>query len=297
MTIAFVQTKGRYLYSTTNPVTLDATTTAGNTIVVNVGHYNVATGLTVTDNGGNTYVKLGQLDAAAGGAANSYGAMWACVDANAASVVTVGTAAGSVPWLVQVTEFSGVTSVGTVNKYAGTNASLAATNSSGDLVMAMMCGYSTTPASIGQTGTGYTFLTALNHAASNAYVLRGGYQVAGTANIDGPSWSPIGGHGLITASFVGTGPITGTPTGSGPLWKIDATGLTGGAGALTHSISPTTGVVETSEGVFWVPQGSSAVDYTVTSTDGVSPVTNDVTVPAAGVDGIRRRRWTGTDWS
>ena len=89
-------------------------------------------------------------------------------------------------------------------------------------------------------------------------------------------------------------PITGTPANSGPLWKIDASGLTGGAGALTHSISPTTGVVETSEGVFWVPQGSSAVTYTVTSTDGATPVTNDVTVPAAGVDGIRRRRWDGS---
>lgn len=118
---------------------------------------------------------------------------------------------------------------------------------------------------------------------------------AGLMEFDEPAWN----DGSTT--FIGpeAAAIIGTPTDNGPLWKIDATSLTGGAGALTHSISPSSGVVESSEGVFWVPQNATATNYTVTTTDGINPVDNVVAVPAipSGViAGNIRHVYTGSVW-
>lgn len=93
--------------------------------------------------------------------------------------------------------------------------------------------------------------------------------------------------------------ISGTPTLTTNLAEIDATILTGGVASLTHSISPSSGVLERTEGLFVVQQGASSVSYTITSTDGVTSLVNTVVVPAAVVttDNLRERIWTGSAWA
>lgn len=138
--------------------------------------------------------------------------------------------------------------------------------------------------------------TALNTGAGVTYsdIRLGKYSSVSTVvDMDTVAWDNTGTARI--GPHVGT--ITGTPADDGPYWMVDATALTGGAGELSHSILPATGVTESPEGVFWVPQSTSSVDYTVTSTDGVTPVDNIVSVPAAGAtDTLRRRVWTGAEW-
>lgn len=97
-------------------------------------------------------------------------------------------------------------------------------------------------------------------------------------------------HGADTA------PITGEPTIGTAVVLVDARGLTGGSGALTHS-SSSSGVTEVAEGLFAAALTTVAHDVTITSTDGTLSKTSTVTVPATtAVVGMRRRVWSGTAW-
>lgn len=79
--------------------------------------------------------------------------------------------------------------------------------------------------------------------------------------------------------------------------RIDLTDST--PGGLTHTISPTTNVLEPSEGIFFVPQSASARVYTVTSLNGSESITTNITVPALGTtsDSLRIRVYSGGVWS
>lgn len=66
---------------------------------------------------------------------------------------------------------------------------------------------------------------------------------------------------------------------------------------LTHTISPSAGVLEPTPGLFLVQQTSDTQSFTVTSTDGSTSVDTAVSVPAAGaVDSLRMRTYDSSDW-
>ncbi len=68
-------------------------------------------------------------------------------------------------------------------------------------------------------------------------------------------------------------------------------------GGLTHSISPSSGVLEPLEGLFLVPQTSNTQAFAVTTTDGISPVVTNINIPAIGSgDSLRSRVYNGSAW-
>lgn len=201
---AFVQEKAGWVVDTTAPydltITPDSATTAGNTIIVNVGHTSEDAAPTISDSAGNTYTLLARIGSA-DGAANAYGSQYVCFNAAAATWVKSTITTTSRSNLVQVVEFSGLASTRATNKYVGSNTSLAATNTSGDLIVCMGAGLvATVPATTG--GTGYTALDDQYHAASNANSLLGAYRVSAVDNTAGATFTGFGTHGLITSSFV-----------------------------------------------------------------------------------------------
>lgn len=114
-----------------------------------------------------------------------------------------------------------------------------------------------------------------------------------------------------SATPIGPLPSNTLPTAivssSGPFYRYDALGsLNGSAASLNWSISHASGpnnlagIIESPEGVFYIPQADSAASYTIT-VQGDGTDTEVVSVPAITVDngttvasGIRRRRWNGT---
>ncbi len=86
------------------------------------------------------------------------------------------------------------------------------------------------------------------------------------------------------------GPLVDPPTididTTTAVAMVDARGSTG-AGTLTYSIAPSTGVTEPVDGLFLIPQATSPVDYTITVTQSGVGYTQVVSVPAAGVGDTR----------
>lgn len=85
--------------------------------------------------------------------------------------------------------------------------------------------------------------------------------------------------------------------------KVDATGSAAvNGGTLSYSMSPSTGVLQPTTGVFYVPQTSSAQTFTLTVTEsGGSSTNSSVTVPAlvsAASSGtsVLTQRYIGGSW-
>jgi hypothetical protein len=108
MAIALVQSKvGTSGSNTTSrTITLDATSTAGNCLVIAIASGTQTLPTSVTDSAGNTYTKATAVQDV-GGAGNRYNAIYYCLSAAAATSVTF-TAATSIALMGTVYEFSGV---------------------------------------------------------------------------------------------------------------------------------------------------------------------------------------------
>lgn len=85
--------------------------------------------------------------------------------------------------------------------------------------------------------------------------------------------------------------------------KVDATGSAAvNGGALSYSLSPSTGVLQPTAGIFYVPQTSSAQTFTLTVSEaGGSSTNSSVTVPAlvsAASSGtsVLTQRYIGGSW-
>lgn len=109
--------------------------------------------------------------------------------------------------------------------------------------------------------------------ASNSGTLAGAWYLDDIA-VDDAGTSFIG-------PYVPGGPTVATAITPGYA-KLDATGSRAiGSGALSYSLSPSTGVVQPSTGIFYVPQASTTSVYTLAVTEsGGGTTTRNVTIPA-----------------
>lgn len=96
-------------------------------------------------------------------------------------------------------------------------------------------------------------------------------------------------------------PPSMTVTSDGPFWMHDGRGVSGGAYTLAHVSGPNhlSEAQEPVEGLFFVPQDSSASTYTMTVTTGSGSDFETVVVPVASSGGpvpgsVRRRVWNGS---
>lgn len=151
----------------------------------------------------------------------------------------------------------------------------------------------------------YTSATNLNTGSANIGEVRFG-KASNTATI-GAAWylDDIAVNDAGT-SFIGAyvpgGPTIATATTPGYA-KLDATGShPAGSGTLSYSLSPSTGVVQPSTGIFYVPQASAATVYTLTVTEsGAGTSTQNVTIPAltaaaSSQTTVMTQRYIGNVW-
>lgn len=131
----------------------------------------------------------------------------------------------------------------------------------------------------------YTSASTMNSGTSNAVEVRVG-KVTSPGTIGSPWYVDDFGVSDGTSTFLGpyvpSGPTIAT-TIHGGYAKLDATGSTAIAGgALTYSISPSTGVIQPTTGIFYIPQASGPSVYTLTvSESGGGTSTRSVTIPAS----------------
>lgn len=130
----------------------------------------------------------------------------------------------------------------------------------------------------------YTSATNLNTGSVNIGEVRSG-KASNTGTI-GANWYVDDLSVSDTATgFIGAyaaaGPSIATAITPGYA-KLDATGSAAvSGGALTYSVSPSTGVVQPSTGVFYIPQASTSSTYTLTVAEaGAGTSTRSVTIPA-----------------
>lgn len=147
----------------------------------------------VTDNGGNTWTKLGDtLDA--GATAHSVGQVFYTFTTSAVSTITL-SRTGNTNWTAKVTQWSGATSfVGsdlTVQPDVATVGAVA-----NDLIIGGAFYYGSTGPS---TPSGWTGLTTATR--NSAFIVASAYKIATATGAQGPSWTTGATAGLFTVVF------------------------------------------------------------------------------------------------
>lgn len=151
----------------------------------------------------------------------------------------------------------------------------------------------------------YTSATNLNTGSANIGEVRfGKTSSAGTIGagwyIDDIAVNDAGTSFL--GAYVPSGPTIATTITPGYA-KLDATGSHPiASGTLTYALSPTSGVLQSPNGVFYIPQASAASVYTLTvSESGGGTTTRNVTIPAltaaaSSQTTVMTQRYIGNVW-
>lgn len=151
----------------------------------------------------------------------------------------------------------------------------------------------------------YTSANTLNTGTTNISEIRVGH-VSTAGTFANPWYLDDFAIADGTTAFLGvytpSGPSINTSVVPGYA-KLDATGSAAvNGGALTYSLSPTTGVIQPSTGIFYVPQASTASTYTLTVAEsGAGTSTRSVTIPAltaasSSQTTVMTQKYVGGSW-
>lgn len=151
----------------------------------------------------------------------------------------------------------------------------------------------------------YTSPATMNTGTANIGEVRFG-KASNTGTIGNPWFIDDLGLSDPASTFMGayaaSGPSVATTVTPGYA-KIDATGSRpAGTGALSYSLTPTTGVLQPSPGIFYVPQAATSSVYALTVAEsGAGSTTRNVTVPAltaaaSSQTTVMTQRYIGGSW-
>lgn len=183
------------------------------------------------------------------------------------------------------------TSVGNATSVTTRSITVAAPNVGNTVVIAGtgLSGTTGAAAGFGWTVNGTTYTSgAIFGGTSTTSSFTNRYYTLGTAASTtlATTWTTSGLAAMAGAAFGGaSAPPTISHTDTPNVCVINATAsASNSGGTLTHALTPSTNVSEIQEGLFLVTQTDVAQFLTLTTTDstsGVTPVTTDITVPAA----------------